>query len=74
MFCRITARYAEIVSKFPNRDEEAEKLKKWASTMWKGPRPLADLMKVKGVSKPNDGNVDGRIVIDVRLGRVIWKV
>jgi hypothetical protein len=31
-------------------------------------------MKVDGVIKPSDGNVEGHVVIDVRLGRVNWKV
>lgn len=54
--------------------------------MWKGPRPLADMMKVDSTlvlvkekpeetsSKPSVGSVEGHVVIDVRLGRVIWKV
>ena len=46
-------------------------MKKWASTVWKGPRPLAALMKVNGVIKPSDGSVERHVVVDVRLGRVI---
>ncbi|KAG0627345.1 hypothetical protein M758_2G193400 [Ceratodon purpureus] len=80
------ARYAEIISKSLNRGEEADKLQKWASKMWKGPRPLMDLMKVdsaqttlkeksKGsATNSTIGKVEGHVVIDVRLGRVIWKV
>lgn len=66
------ARYADIVAKFPNRDEEAEKVKKWANMHWKGPRPLQNLMKVDGAQKASAK--EGYVVIDVRLGRVIFKV
>lgn len=70
------ARCAEIVSKFPNRDEEAERVKKWANMMWRGPQPLTDLMKLDGAqrSSGNETSKEGQVLIDVRLGRVIWKV
>lgn len=51
--------------------------------MWKGPLPLSELMKVdsaytlvKELSKERAtvGNAEGHVVVDVRLGRVIWKV
>ena len=51
--------------------------------MWKGPLPLSELMKVdsaytsvKELSKGRAtvGNAEGHVVVDVRLGRVIWKV
>lgn len=71
-FCWHKARYADIVAKFPNRDEEAEKVKKWANMHWKGPRPLQNLMKVDGAQKASAK--EGYVVIDVRLGRVIFKV
>lgn len=93
VMCLSRARYAEIIHKFPNRDEEADKIQKWASKMWKGPRPLLDLMKVdsartvvkeKGeapedvqadeTKPPSVGSTKGHVVIDVRLGRVMWKV
>ncbi len=94
----ISARYADVISKAPNRDTEADRLHKWAEKMWKGPQPLMQLLAadasqhsqqvklslsdVKSTSgiegnqirEVHDaGNMDGNVVVDVRLGRVIWK-
>lgn len=65
-------------------------MQKWATVMWKGPRPLLDLLSADNSqhkdglkptqppleigAKPNFYGKDGYVVIDVRLGRVIWKV
>ncbi|CAK9201678.1 unnamed protein product [Sphagnum troendelagicum] len=92
------ARYADVISKAPNRDTEADRLHKWAEKMWKGPQPLVQLLAadasqhsqqvklslsdVKSTSgiegnqirEVHDaGNMVGNVVVDVRLGRVIWK-
>lgn len=40
------ARYAEILSKLTNRSEKVDEVQRWAIKMWKGPRPLLDLMRV----------------------------
>lgn len=59
---------------------------KWVSTMWRRPLPEVDLVEADSAQKSlaevsecshaairmrTDGNVEGHVVIDVRLGRDI---